>query len=218
MTPLPRRLRALIFTALSLIAVLGVTLGFAALAGYRVLRVASDEMAPSIQPGDWLLLGPGEPVRGDVVRLLDPLDPGRSVLRRVLAEPGESIGFTGHQPRLDGQAMKHVVMGDDDGEMILMESSAWLLAVSLETTRQRLEAQQVPPGHHFLVADHRDVALDSRHWGPASITELEKVHLRAGPSDVWRAMFFRPRQTVRPEIPLLPYQVPEELKGKLGPS
>ncbi len=210
--------RPLLTTAATLLAVLGAVVGFAALGGYRVLRVGSLDMTPSIQPGDWLLLGPGEPTRGDVVRLADPLDPEVRVLRRVLAEPGERIGFTGNQPRLDGLALKHVVMGDRDGEMVLMESSAWLLAVSHENTRFDADAVLVPDEHLFVAADHRDVAIDSRWWGPIPSDDLEKVHLRIGPSDVWRALVFRPRQTVRPEIPKIPYQVPEELKGTLPPG
>ncbi len=211
--PPSRRLRPVLITAISLAAVLGVTVGFAALNGYHLLRVASDEMAPSIQPGDWLLLGPGEPTRGDVVQLVDPLDPQRTVLRRVLAEPGERISFSGHQPRLSKRALKHAIMEDHDGEMILMENNAWLLAVSLEPTRFHAEPVTVPAEHLFLVADHRDLALDSRHWGPMPTSSLEKVLLRVGRSDRWRAMVFRPRQTVRPEIPQLPYQVPEGLQG-----
>jgi signal peptidase I len=167
--PPHRRLRPLLFASASLLAVLGVMVGLAALRGYHLLRVEGDEMVPSLRPGDWVLLGPGVPARGDVVRLVDPLDPQRRILRRVLAEPEETIGFTGHQPRLDGQAVKHVAMGDEGGEMILMESSAWLLAVSLEPTRQRIEATRVPADEVFLAADHRDVALDSRHWGPVPI-------------------------------------------------
>jgi len=214
MSEFPRR-RPMLLAALLLLAVLGVTLAIAGLHGYHLLRVGNDEMAPSIQPGDWVLLGPGPVTRGDVVRLVDPLDPQRRVLRRVLAEPGERIAFRGHQPRLDGQALKHVVMGDADGEMVLMESSAWLLAVSLETTRYTADPVLVPEQQLFLVADHRDRSIDSRHWGTIPSTGLEKVHLRLGPGDVWRSLVFRPRQTVRPEIPLLPYQVPDDLKEQL---
>jgi len=193
----------------------GAVVGYAALAGYHLVRVASDDMAPSIAPGDWVLLGPGEAHLGDVVRLQDPLDAERWVLRRVLAEPGQRIGFRAHQPRLDDQALKHVVMGDRDGELILMENSAWLLAVSLDSTRLRIDPSTVPAEQLYLVADHRDVALDSRSWGPIPDAAVEKVHLRIGPADVWRSALFKPRQTVRPEIPELPYQVPEELKDKL---
>ncbi len=213
--PLHRTLRAASAVPLTLLALLGATAAFGALAGYRLARVRGDEMSPSLSHGDWLLLGPGEPRRGDVVRLVDPLDPQRRILRRVLAEPGERIGFAGHQPRLDGLAMKHAVMGDRDGEMILMEAEAWLLAVSLDSTRQRLEPSPCPPGERFLVADHRDVALDSRHWGTVPVNQLQQVHLRLGPADVWRSWAFRPRQTVRPEIPRIPYLIPDELKGAL---
>ncbi len=205
-----RLLRPALLGCLLLAAVLGMMIMLAGLKGYHLVRVSSDEMAPSISPGDWVLVGPGALSRGDVVRLADPLDPQRHVLRRVLAEPGESIGFSGHQPRLDGQALKHVVMESEGDELVLMESAAWLLAVSERNTRFRREPVAVPEGSLFLVADHRDIALDSRWWGPVPAAGLEEVHLRVGPEDVWRASVFRPRQTVRPEIPLLPYQLPEE--------
>lgn len=180
--------------------------------GLRIDRVRGDEMVPSLRHGDWVLTGPVVPSQGDVVRLSDPLDPHRRTLRRVLALDGQSIGFSGHQARVDGQALKHVLMEEQAGEMVLMENSAWLLAVELSSTTKSTEPTVVPPGHLFLVADHRDVALDSRWWGAVpTVDVLDTVLLRVGPRDVWRAFVFRPRQTVRPEIPLIPYQPPDDL-------
>ncbi len=181
--------------------------------GMRLTRVHGDDMAPSLDHGDWVLTGRTNPQQGDVVRLPDPLDPEHLVLRRVLALPGQAIAFAGHQPRIDGQALKQVLMQELAGEMVLMEHSAWLLAVALDSTGFRTEAVEVPGDHLYLVADHRDVALDSRWWGAVQQTEIrDTVLLRIGPRDVWRAFVFGPRQTVRPEIPLMPYQVPEELR------
>ena len=200
-----RRHRVALGAALLPVAALA---GAAAL-GLRIARVSGDEMAPSLRDGDWLLLGPGHPERGDVVLLPDPLDPGRRVLRRVLALPGERIAFTGWQPRVDGAALKQVAMGDAAGELVLMEAGAWLLAVSLEPTRFHAEETQVPDGGLYLAADHRSLALDSRWWGPVRESEVEaRAWLRMGPPDTWRARVSRPRQSVRPEIPLLPYQAP----------
>lgn len=207
--------RRLLHALCLLTLVVGVMVGLAVLRGYRLLRVSTEDMSPSVEPGDWLLIGPGPAHRGDIVRLVDPTDPARTVLRRVLAEPGERIGFTGHQPRLGGQALKHVVMGDRDDELVLMENDAWLLRVSLEPTRFQAAPVEIPDGQLFLVADHRDVTLDSRWWGPVPADAVRKVHLRFGPADVWRAVVFSPRQTVRPEIPRLPYQLPEELREHL---
>jgi hypothetical protein len=61
----------------------GLALG-AALAT-RVARVPDDEMAPSLFAGDWVVLAPGTPTAGEVVALVDPLDPSRWTLRRVEA-------------------------------------------------------------------------------------------------------------------------------------
>jgi len=186
---------------------LAATLCAAALAwssGLRLVRVTDLDMHPSLLPGEWLLCGPGPLERGDVVRLRDPLEPGRALQRRVLALPGETIAFTGYQARVGGRALKHQLMGDLGQEMVLMEDMAWLLAVSHSPTRYRHETLTVPDGHVFLVADHRDVAMDSRWWGPIPEHELlDRVRWRLGSSDVWRPWLGRASPVIRPEV-LLP--------------
>jgi hypothetical protein len=45
----------------------------------------------------------------------------------------------------------------------------------------------VPDGHWYLMADDRDVALDSRWWGPIDETEiLGVVRLHRAVPDIWR--------------------------------
>jgi nickel-type superoxide dismutase maturation protease len=80
---------------------LGVAAGFAALAGARAgaraaarwldaVEVQGGSMAPTLEPGDWLLVeartyARRSPLIGDVVLLRDPREPSRELVKRVMA-------------------------------------------------------------------------------------------------------------------------------------
>lgn len=183
---------------------------FAVGAGLRLGRVADGDMEPSLRPGDWVLYGPAPVGFGDVVALADPLDPGRIILRRVLGLPGQRVEFHGHRVRVGEEPVEQELMGDWGEESALMEEDAWLVAFSNRASLQRREPVEVPAGALFLAADRRDLALDSRWWGPVPRALIRGVVLlRLGPADVWRAPLGSGRQIVRPEIPKIPYTPPE---------
>ena len=140
--------------------------------------VPDEEMAPSLLEGDTVLLGPvGEPAPGHVVLLEDPAEPGRLLLRRVVAVAGDSGRYEVRR--------REMFRGDD--LVVLNEADRWLVR---ERTSQRLEASvrlDTPEGHVYLLADHRDLGLDSRWWGPVPVEDLRgRVLLRWGSSDAWR--------------------------------
>src|SRR5579864_6620725 len=96
--------------AAALTAVVGLAAA-AALRGVRRVEVWGDSMAPSLLPGDHLLVLRGaRPRQGDVVALRDPRDPDRAVVKRVAAVPG---GAT----TCDGEVLHagagYVVLGDN---------------------------------------------------------------------------------------------------------
>ncbi|HJN78067.1 MAG TPA: signal peptidase I [Myxococcota bacterium] len=143
------------------------------------LAVAPDpEMAPSILEGDTVLIGPpGELRPGTVVVVDDPAEPGRKVLRRVIA-------VSGAEGRYDVRRREMFRGGDI---AILNEVDRWLVQ---ERTTARLEPSirlDTPEGHVYLLADNRDLGLDSRWWGPVPLERIEgRVLLRWGSSDAWR--------------------------------
>jgi len=83
-------------------------------------------MAPTIQPGDWLLVDPTTrrwPRRGSVVLFREP-DSNELAIKRVAARPGDRVEFAGG----------YLVMGPDE---------AWLLADA--TAAQTAAAGHGPP-------------------------------------------------------------------------
>jgi len=72
-------------------------------------------MAPSIEPGDWLLVDPTTtrwPRHGSVVVFRDPTD-GQLSVKRVASRPGERVAFA-------------------DGFLDLADDEAWLLSDATE--------------------------------------------------------------------------------------
>ena len=178
---------------------LGLALALLAAGGSR--RVAEADMAPTIATGDWVWVLPGGEIRrGDVVLLLDPLDPERTILRRVVGNPGQSVRFDEGGIRVGPKRIRQKIMGDD-GASTVMQETIWSKppAQSIDwLTRKRTgasaawsaEAIEVPAGHRYLIADNRDDALDSRWWGPVSDAEIQGVvRIRWGDESTWRPRF-----------------------------
>jgi len=164
----------------------------AGLAGWTWLAldwvpVTSTEMAPSLVPGDWVLLGPGAPVLGRVVALDDPAWPGRPVLRRVLGLAGNTVGVEDGLVVGEDQRLRIREMGRDEHTLTLAEDNGYLIRRLLTRDRARTPPVQVPDGQVWLLADNRPEALDSRWWGPVAAERIEQVvWLRLGEPGLWR--------------------------------
>ncbi len=154
---------------------------------------------PSIQSGDWIWIQPGlAPQSGDVVLLPDPLDPQQTILRRVLGVGGKNLDIDRNGSiRLSGKRVRQKSMGDTDEFRVIQEniwrtklklSIEWRILHSKNTlTHTAIDSFQIPENHLFLMADHRDHAVDSRWWGTVPESNIEGVlRLRIGPSDTWR--------------------------------
>ena len=187
-------------------------IGLAALVAGLTRRVADDEMSWSLRRGERVLvvplaLLPGAVLPADVVMLRDPLDPERTVLRRVVARGGQKVSFDEGGARVDAKRLRQQEMGDQPGIFIRKET-IWskpparandhLLAVRNPVTRWISPGVvTVPEGHLFLLADARDDAVDSRWWGPvpeSAVMGVVRAHL-AEP-DLWRPRlrFVRPEE------------------------
>ncbi len=161
--------------------------------------VADDEMSPGLQRGDLIWVLPVAPLRGDVVVLDDPLDPGRTILRRTLVGAEGKVSWDDSGVRVGGKRVRQTDMGMLEGDR-LVEELIWSKPPAREKTwRVRLRKQPapwlaeelvVPEGHWYLLADDRDRALDSRSFGTVPEADLEGVvRLRVGPPDAWRPWF-----------------------------
>ena len=167
--------------------------------------VSSDEMAYTLQSGDRVWVLPVEVLKGDVVVLSDPLDPERTVLRRVLAMAGDKVLYEDGAVKINGKRIRQTDMGKDEiggrerrvyKEVIWSRPPArptnWLVTrlVDKPVLWKSDERVEVPEGHVFVLADDRDGALDSRWWGPVPLSAVRGVvRARLGEADEWREAF-----------------------------
>jgi signal peptidase I len=157
------------------------------LSQFRLVRIGSLDMAPGLQPGDWVLLGPGRIDPGDVVRLADPNGLDRRLLRRLIGESGDRVAYSAGNLSLNNKALRIREMHRKDGWVLRSEADAWLIRKRAGSDRSNAVDVEVGAGVVFLMADARDQAIDSRWWGDVPRSDLgRKVWFRWGPSDTWR--------------------------------
>jgi signal peptidase I len=121
--------------------------------GFQVARVEGQSMAPTLQDQDRLIVNKLEyrlpkhaPRVGDIVMLLWPNDPDKSFVKRVVAEPGDSIRS------VNGRVFRNDVPLPDD--FIPEEFRSW----------DSWGPEIVPDGYYFVMGDHRNNSSDSRTW------------------------------------------------------
>ncbi|MBI4445374.1 MAG: signal peptidase I [Acidobacteria bacterium] len=85
--------------------------------------------------------------RGDIVVFWYPKDSTKSFIKRVIGLPGEKI-----------EIRKGVVFVN--GKQLAED---YILSEHLDHTSYPLTT--VPPGHYFVLGDHRNSSNDSRNWG-----------------------------------------------------
>ena len=89
-----------------------------------------------------------EPIRrGDVVVFWYPRDPAVSFIKRIVALPGETIELDRGVLLIDGHAVREDYIG------------------TASRDRASHRPTRVPPGHYFVMGDHRTSSNDSRSWG-----------------------------------------------------
>ena len=162
-----------------LLAVLAIVGTACALLAPHVARVPDDDMAPTLLAGDLVLVGPGTPQQGELVALVDPLDPSRWSFRRVESVGGQVRAEDGVYHT--GNRVDLLELGRDDAYVTRREGEH-LVRRSARMPRGEAGPFAVPDDAVFLGADARDEAMDSRWWGPVPLAAIQgRVLLRVGP-------------------------------------
>ncbi len=123
-------------------------------------RVKGQSMDPTFHDGDRLLvfrlgyfLHP--PQRFDTVQLIDPEEPDKLIIKRVIGLPGETISF--HDQRISIQYVDGTV--EELAEPYLPAGTA-----TNPTATQPLSIL-IPPNYYYILGDNRSISKDSRVFG-----------------------------------------------------
>jgi signal peptidase I len=136
---------------------------------FQVARVDGTSMAPTLADQDRLIVNKlayrvGDPQRGDIVMLYYPLDPEKSFVKRVIAEPNDTVRI------VNGRVYVN--------DVALLDEYVPAEYRSHEDYGPRV----VDEGYYFVMGDHRNNSSDSRHWGPVPKKYIVgKVQLRWWP-------------------------------------
>ena len=119
---------------------------------YQPVQVEGTSMLPRLGAHQRLLVNKFlykfEPIaRGDIVVFRFPGDPSKSYIKRVVGLPGDQVEIQ------EGRVIIH--------DKVLREP---YLAPG-HADRRSYSRIQVPPGHFYVLGDHRDSSHDSRQWG-----------------------------------------------------
>jgi signal peptidase I len=120
---------------------------------YQPVRVEGVSMLPRLENHDRLFINKfvyhfSAIERGDVIVFRYPRDPSTSYIKRVIALPGDRIRIDRGRVNLNGRYLREPYVPPeyrDDRSMPQMI---------------------VPPNAYFVLGDHRNVASDSREFGP----------------------------------------------------
>lgn len=148
--------------------------------------IPGDAMTPTILKGDRVRaepLSPDQVQRGQVV-IHRSQKHGVVYIRRAVALPGDKVKLKGKDLYVNGKLipLKKVDNSDEpEVQALLADFELYEEAMDgfthqilwAKNPRQSPESNlEIPPGHLFLLGDHRDNSMDSRYDGPIPASEV----------------------------------------------
>jgi signal peptidase I len=138
--------------------------------GVRILTTTAVSMAPTIRPGDRVLVNFAiydvtMPKRGDIVVVdLGAAGEHLETFKRVMAVGGDEISTTPTSTIVNGQPLDESYVNrnalDENGKPIFGYQQEWVPI-------------KVPADHFFLLGDNRMESYDSRHVGAVVKKQIE---------------------------------------------
>ena len=153
--------------------VLAVVLYFGINAVSARVRVDGFSMRPTLQDGEYILVNKlaymlGEPMRGDIVVFIFPVNPAEDLIKRVIGLPGDTISVQNGVLSINGVTMNEPYINAPPAY-----EGTW----------------QVAPGELFVLGDNRNDSRDSHQWG---LLPIENVIGRAvviyWPPEEWQVI------------------------------
>ena len=156
--------------------------------------MTTDSMAPQIEAGSITLAnrrvyGWRAPASGELVvffKTVGGIDV--AVLRRVVGVAGDTVAVRGGRLAVNGaEVAREQLEAAATGAVVreTLPSGATYEVIELDAggPNDEVEAATVPTGHVYVLADHRDTAIDSRQFGPVAVQELKGlVYYRLTPA------------------------------------
>lgn len=138
-------------------------------------EVNSRAMVPGLKPGDrvwvWRSPDPEKLSRFDILLVRSPLtrpdqvDEAALYPVRLVGLPGEELAIREKKVFVNGQALVF------PGKLNWVDSERFFPA-GAGSDRDNMEAVRLAENQFFVLADNRELAFDSRHFGPVSPVHL----------------------------------------------
>ncbi|MGJ3493438.1 Signal peptidase I [Piscirickettsia salmonis] len=157
-------------------------------------RIPSRSMEPTLLVGDFLLVNKfkygikwpltdtllmrfAAPKRGDVIVFRWPVNSSVAFIKRIVAVPGDTVGYLNKHLYINGKLMAKVAEGKvEQGQQRYQENvlegkvkvkHRYLIYNDLgqHLSLFNFKGLIVPPDEYFVMGDNRDNSQDSRYWG-----------------------------------------------------
>lgn len=166
--------------------VLAVVLYFGINAVSARVRVDGFSMRPTLQDGEYILINKlayklGEPMRGDIVVFVFPINPEEDLIKRIIGLPGDSITIQDGVLIINGVTVDEPYINAPPAY-----NGTW----------------QVAEGELFVLGDNRNDSRDSHQWG---LLPMENVIGRAvliyWPPEEWQIIDHTQQAAIPEAVP-----------------